>query len=66
MNPWLVVAAIWLGVFALVIVVGRMAEARARQREEDSESLDGIYAQGAAWRELDTENARRGAGHPLQ
>jgi hypothetical protein len=68
MNPWLVVFAIWFFMLVVVLLVARTARSRPARSAEDEieESYDSDHKPNAAWRELDTQNARYGAGHPLQ
>jgi len=67
MNPWLVVFAIWFLMLVVVLLVARTAGSRpARTEDEVEDSYDNNHKPNAAWSELDTQNARYGAGRPLQ
>ena len=68
MEGWLGVFAVWFGMLVTVLALRRAARRHAaRQAEADLEDkTGGGNAPSAAWRELDTQQARRGAGHPLQ
>lgn len=68
MSAWIAVIAVWLGMLLLVLLVSRLAGSREeRVRDSDLEALaSGNYSPRAGWDELDTQQVRHGAGHPLQ
>jgi hypothetical protein len=68
MNPWLVVFGIWFLMLVVVLLAARTARSRPAKstRDEVEESYDNNHKPNAAWSELDIQNARYGAGRPLQ
>ena len=68
MNPWLVVFAIWFLMLVVVLLAARTARPRpaGSTQDEVEDSYDQNHKPNAAWSELDTQNARYGAGRPLQ
>jgi hypothetical protein len=68
MWAWIAVLLVWLLMLVLVLAVYRVVGKRSMGPGEDPGEEQGAQAHppNAAWREVDAQVSKHGAGHPLQ